>query len=128
VWSYGILLWEIVTLGSTPYPRLTDSFMLLDFLKAGRRMDQPQNCPNELYNIMCDCWMDMSTSRPTFETLVGDIGQILSIASGVEYMNMEGLVPFEEQLNIETPPSSPENSVNGIIFDPEFLKTFCQDA
>jgi serine/threonine protein kinase len=122
VWSYGILLWEIVTLGCTPYPDVVDSNKVLLMLKNGQRMEKPSNCPDELYNIMSDCWMEHSTSRPTFEDLVGDIGRILHIASGAEYMNMEGVRPFE---NIETPPSSPETSMDGFIFDPDFLKTFC---
>lgn len=47
-WSYGILLWEIVTLGGTPYPAMLDVSKLLEFLKAGKRMCQPPNCPTEL--------------------------------------------------------------------------------
>jgi len=47
-WSYGILLWEIITFGATPYPFVQDVNELLEFLKAGKRMPQPDNCPTEL--------------------------------------------------------------------------------
>jgi len=47
-WSYGIVLWEIVTLGGTPYPSLPDINRLLDILNSGERMEQPANCPSEL--------------------------------------------------------------------------------
>lgn len=47
VWSFGILLWELVTLGAVPYPGIAiqDLFKLL---KEGYRMDKPNNCSNEL--------------------------------------------------------------------------------
>ncbi|CAL8105161.1 unnamed protein product [Orchesella dallaii] len=121
VWSYGILLWEIVTLGGTPYPSMPDVSKLLEFLKEGRRMTQPPNCPTELYLIMRDCWIEEPEGRPTFSDLVEDIGRILSIASGKEYFELEGVRPLEE---IITPPESPENSATGVMFDPEFVKSF----
>lgn len=51
VWSFGILLWELVTLGAVPYPGITvqDLFKLL---KEGYRMDKPNNCSNEL--LVCN--------------------------------------------------------------------------
>lgn len=47
IWSFGILLWELVTLGAVPYPGIAvqDLFKLL---KEGYRMDKPKNCSNEL--------------------------------------------------------------------------------
>lgn len=48
VWSFGILLWEIVTLGATPYPGVETKDLLV-LLKKGYRMEKPENCSNELY-------------------------------------------------------------------------------
>lgn len=45
-WSYGILLWELVTLGSTPYPGATGR-EIFSLLKEGYRMSQPESCTNE---------------------------------------------------------------------------------
>ncbi|ODN06563.1 Fibroblast growth factor receptor 1 [Orchesella cincta] len=125
VWSYGILLWEIVTLGGTPYPSMPDVSKLLEFLKEGRRMGQPPNCPTELYLIMRDCWIEKPEGRPTFSDLVEDIGRILSIASGKEYFELEGVRPLEE---IITPQESPENSATGVMFDPDFVKSFSNNV
>jgi len=47
-WAFGILLWEIVTLGATPYPD-TPTNKILQFLKSGYRMERPPNCSRELY-------------------------------------------------------------------------------
>ncbi|KAL1436600.1 hypothetical protein MTO96_049503 [Rhipicephalus appendiculatus] len=57
VWSYGVLLWELITRGVTPYPEV-DNWDIVDFLKQGRRMKQPSFCPDELYAIMLKCWQD----------------------------------------------------------------------
>lgn len=47
VWSFGIVLWELVTLGASPYPGLAIG-NLYNFLKAGYRMDKPINCSHQL--------------------------------------------------------------------------------
>lgn len=47
VWSFGVLLWEIVTLGEHPYPEV-NTFSLLERLKNGYRMQCPENCNEEL--------------------------------------------------------------------------------
>ena len=46
-WSYGIVLFEIVTLGGTPYPTV-DPRELLEYLQNGNRMERPDNCSEEL--------------------------------------------------------------------------------
>ncbi|NP_001191646.1 neurite outgrowth regulated kinase precursor [Aplysia californica] len=68
VWSFGILLWEIVTMGASPYPNvaLADLYYVLS---NGYRMDRPSNCSQELYAIMRACWEDESTDRPNFTQL-----------------------------------------------------------
>lgn len=47
VWSFGVLCWEIMTYGGTPYP-LIAAENLFDYLKNGNRMSQPNNCPSEM--------------------------------------------------------------------------------
>ena len=68
VWSFGILLYEIVTYGRLPYPGMIPS-QLLEAIQQGYRMLCPQGCPDQLYEIMCECWREDPESRPTFETL-----------------------------------------------------------
>jgi serine/threonine protein kinase len=48
VWSYGVLLWEIMTLGGTPYPSVPNVEKLLHLLKLGKRMTRPTKCPIEM--------------------------------------------------------------------------------
>ena len=68
VWSFGILLYELITYGQFPYPGM-DNVQVLTVLQTGYRMQCPMGCPELLYEIMRDCWRDDATSRPTFETL-----------------------------------------------------------
>ena len=77
-WSFGICLWEIFTLGGTPYPGIPTE-QLLDFLSEGHRMEQPHNCPLDMYTIMRDCWEQNPEQRPTFTQLSERIGRILEL-------------------------------------------------
>eukprot|EP00057_Strongylocentrotus_purpuratus_P026693 XP_011681167.1 PREDICTED: tyrosine-protein kinase Src42A-like [Strongylocentrotus purpuratus] len=68
VWSFGILLTEIITYGRIPYPGMTNK-EVLDCVDRGYRMPNPPGCPPELYEIMLECWKSKAMERPTFETL-----------------------------------------------------------
>uniref|UniRef100_A0A8B9LR70 Fibroblast growth factor receptor n=1 Tax=Astyanax mexicanus TaxID=7994 RepID=A0A8B9LR70_ASTMX len=93
VWSYGVLLWEIFTLGGSPYPGIPVE-ELFKLLKEGHRMDKPANCTHELYMIMRECWHAVPSQRPTFRQLVEDHDRVLSMTSTDEYLDLS--VPFEQ--------------------------------
>ncbi|XP_043468173.1 tyrosine kinase receptor Cad96Ca isoform X1 [Leptopilina heterotoma] len=69
IWSFGVLIWEIVTLGSTPYPGL-GAAEVMRRIKEGYRLDRPEHCKRELYNIMYYCWDKDPACRPSFGELV----------------------------------------------------------
>ncbi|NXG65791.1 HCK kinase, partial [Hemiprocne comata] len=66
VWSFGILLTEIITYGRIPYPGMS-STEVIRALEHGYRMPRTENCPEELYHIMTRCWQSRREDRPTFE-------------------------------------------------------------
>ncbi|XP_062981592.1 tyrosine-protein kinase Blk [Elgaria multicarinata webbii] len=68
VWSFGILLTEIITYGQCPYPAMTNPEVIQN-LERGYRMPRPDTCPLELYAIMQKCWRNNPEERPTFEYL-----------------------------------------------------------
>ncbi|XP_066024530.1 fibroblast growth factor receptor 1-A-like isoform X2 [Pocillopora verrucosa] len=68
VWSYGVLLYEIFTIGGSPYPRM-DGRKIADFLQEGYRMPKPQHVDDKLYDIITKCWKDDPNLRPSFEKL-----------------------------------------------------------
>uniref|UniRef100_A0A8D3D4H0 Fibroblast growth factor receptor n=1 Tax=Scophthalmus maximus TaxID=52904 RepID=A0A8D3D4H0_SCOMX len=87
VWSFGVLMWEIFTLGGSPYPGIPVE-ELFKLLKEGHRMDKPGNCTNELYMMMKDCWHAISSQRPTFKQLVEDLDRILTLNTNEEYLDL----------------------------------------
>lgn len=68
VWSFGILLYEMVTYGDDPYPAMSNHDSL-DWVEKGNRMKRPtkHHCPLALYNIMKQCWLMNPNERPNFE-------------------------------------------------------------
>uniref|UniRef100_A0A8C9RTK1 receptor protein-tyrosine kinase n=1 Tax=Scleropages formosus TaxID=113540 RepID=A0A8C9RTK1_SCLFO len=66
VWSYGILLWEIFSLGGTPYPDLPMNDLFYSALKRGYRMAKPAHAADEIYDIMRKCWDEKFEKRPEF--------------------------------------------------------------
>ena len=68
VWSFGVVLYEIITYGLTPYSSMTDA-QVMKHLQEGYHMLKPKSCPDKLYGIMLDCWTLKPEHRPTFETL-----------------------------------------------------------
>uniref|UniRef100_G1MT22 Fibroblast growth factor receptor n=1 Tax=Meleagris gallopavo TaxID=9103 RepID=G1MT22_MELGA len=93
VWSFGVLLWEIFTLGGSPYPGVPVE-ELFKLLKEGHRMDKPSNCTNELYMMMRDCWHAVPSQRPTFKQLVEDLDRIVAMTSNQEYLDLS--VPLDQ--------------------------------
>ncbi|PIO34334.1 hypothetical protein AB205_0220910, partial [Aquarana catesbeiana] len=117
VWSFGVLMWEIFTLGGSPYPGIPVE-ELFKLLKEGHRMDKPANCTNELYMMMRDCWHAASTQRPTFKQLVEDLDRILTLTTNEEYLELS--VPLE-QYSPSFPDSSCSASSSGddSVFSPD---------
>uniref|UniRef100_A0ABM5FBR5 Tyrosine-protein kinase n=1 Tax=Pogona vitticeps TaxID=103695 RepID=A0ABM5FBR5_9SAUR len=68
VWSFGILLTEMVTYGQSPYPAMTN-YEVIRSLERGYRMPCPDSCPLELYAVMLKCWKVNPEERPTFDYL-----------------------------------------------------------
>ena len=67
VWSFGVLVWEIFHLGAAiPYGDNNDYEEVIKFLKNGSRLGQPPLCPQYVYNLMLECWMENHLYRPTF--------------------------------------------------------------
>ncbi|PKU35653.1 platelet-derived growth factor receptor beta [Limosa lapponica baueri] len=77
VWSFGILLWEIFTLGGTPYPELPMNEQFYNAIKRGYRMSKPTHASDEIYDIMQKCWEEKFEIRPSFSQLVVLMGNLL---------------------------------------------------
>ncbi|XP_078053422.1 tyrosine-protein kinase Dnt [Augochlora pura] len=69
VWSFGVFLWELATLGQQPYVEV-DPFEMMACLRDGYRLAQPRPCPDELFALMAVCWLGLSRDRPTMPQLL----------------------------------------------------------
>ncbi|XP_048526026.1 insulin receptor isoform X2 [Dendroctonus ponderosae] len=122
IWSYGIVLWEIVTLASQPYHGMSNE-EVINFVLSKGVLTRPEECPNLLWEIMERCWEWLPKLRPTcceiVEMLEGCVGVDFESISffhspiGVHYfdqaamreenppaLGLHGLNPFNEEQNI----------------------------
>ena len=73
VWAFGVLGWEVLTLGNIPYFEITDDQKLIAFVTGGGRLSRAQvscECPDALWSLLQRCWSKKATDRPTFSSLV----------------------------------------------------------
>ncbi|XP_036027695.1 receptor-type tyrosine-protein kinase FLT3 isoform X1 [Onychomys torridus] len=93
VWSFGILLWEIFSLGVNPYPGIPVDANFYKLIQSGFKMDQPFYATEEMYFVMQSCWAFDSRKRPSFPNLTSFLGCQLAEAEEAMYQNMGDNVP-----------------------------------
>uniref|UniRef100_A0A8C1DWM9 receptor protein-tyrosine kinase n=2 Tax=Cyprinus carpio TaxID=7962 RepID=A0A8C1DWM9_CYPCA len=77
VWSYGILLWEIFSLGGTPYPGMVVDSSFYNKIKSGYRMAKPEHSSSDVYELMMKCWNSEPEKRPSFHSLSDTVASLL---------------------------------------------------
>ncbi|XP_069001266.1 proto-oncogene tyrosine-protein kinase receptor Ret [Embiotoca jacksoni] len=95
VWSFGVLLWEIVTLGGNPYPGIAPE-RLFNLLKTGYRMERPENCTEEMYNLMLRCWKQEADKRPTFSDISKELEKMM--VKSRDYLDLAASTPADALL------------------------------
>ncbi|XP_013859286.1 tyrosine-protein kinase BTK isoform X2 [Austrofundulus limnaeus] len=76
IWAYGVLMWEVYTLGKLPYERFNNT-EIVDQVARGYRLFRPQLANEKVYNIMQSCWADKPDERPTFQELALNVQDLL---------------------------------------------------
>ncbi|NXE42261.1 MERTK kinase, partial [Ptilorrhoa leucosticta] len=76
VWAFGVTMWEIATRGMTPYPGV-QNHEIYEYLFHGQRLKKPEDCLDELYEIMSECWRADPATRPTFSQLKVQLEKLL---------------------------------------------------
>nr|XP_042902778.1 leukocyte tyrosine kinase receptor [Parasteatoda tepidariorum] len=76
VWSFGVLLWEVISLGYMPYPGRGNQ-EVMQLVTSGGRLEPPTNCPAPIYHIMMQCWHPHPDQRPNFSTIIERLGYCL---------------------------------------------------
>ncbi|XGW23774.1 hypothetical protein V3C99_005751 [Haemonchus contortus] len=89
VWAFAILLFEIFSLGSVPYPTVQPVDMI-SYIEQGNRPPQPEKCPNEIFKLMKRCWQADPNDRPTFAEIRGELTILLNIDDeSYGYLNLD---------------------------------------
>ncbi|XP_041470044.1 angiopoietin-1 receptor-like [Lytechinus variegatus] len=88
IWSFGIVLWEIVTLGARPYPNMTFSTVQTEVAK-GYQMPCPRHCAQEVYVVMTGCWDKEPPNRSNFDHILRSMDSILEKKHG--YLSLNNL-------------------------------------
>ncbi|XP_035776812.1 platelet-derived growth factor receptor alpha-like isoform X2 [Anopheles albimanus] len=88
VWAYGIVLWELFSLGKVPYPGMEANQELYNKLRDGYRMDKPQFSNQDIYDIMLNCWNVKPDSRPSFKDLKSRFNAMLPDEMRDHYMEL----------------------------------------
>jgi len=108
VYSYGIVLFEIITLGELPFPDIKTNEKVLKKVTEGYKMPKPDNCPEQLYSLMVKCWEYDPEARPNFQKVFENLtsifvelklDQMLPSAKSKKYEEQ----PILKNVNIDSP-------------------------
>lgn len=111
VWAFGILLWEIVTLGSTPYAAMSGREVLAA-VTEGYRLERPPHCKPQLYRAMHSCWHADPSQRPTFAALKSQLAELLdNEPSEGNYVDLDS---FYQESSVYSDPSAIINDDEGL--------------
>uniref|UniRef100_A0A8C1F0Q3 receptor protein-tyrosine kinase n=1 Tax=Cyprinus carpio carpio TaxID=630221 RepID=A0A8C1F0Q3_CYPCA len=113
VWSYGILLWEIFSLGKSPYPNILVDSKFYKMIKCGYQMSRPDFASPEMYSIMKMCWNLDPAERPTFSKISQLIERMLGDTEDqqeTQYQNVQSDVHDDQQLESCDPVKHEEES------------------
>ncbi|RXG57929.1 Vascular endothelial growth factor receptor 1, partial [Armadillidium vulgare] len=97
VWSYGVTLWEMLTLGNTPFPGVPLNHLGTALVK-GMRLEKPRYCNDQIYSLLLQCWRSNPVERPRFNHIADILSDMLSPNKTKSYVNMN---TFYKQKNEE---------------------------
>ncbi|XP_069013184.1 ephrin type-A receptor 4b isoform X2 [Embiotoca jacksoni] len=104
VWSYGIVMWEVISYGERPYWEMSNQ----DVIKAideGYRLPAPMDCPVVLHQLMLDCWEKGRSDRPKFGQIVTILDKLIRNPASLRELANSSV--WED-------PSTPEFSVSTV--------------
>uniref|UniRef100_A0A7M4FAY0 receptor protein-tyrosine kinase n=1 Tax=Crocodylus porosus TaxID=8502 RepID=A0A7M4FAY0_CROPO len=76
VWSYGIVMWEVLAYGERPYWNMTNRDVI-NSVEEGYRLPAPMGCPTALHQLMLDCWQKDRSERPRFSQIVSILDKLI---------------------------------------------------
>ncbi|KAL3102059.1 hypothetical protein niasHS_003468 [Heterodera schachtii] len=78
VWSFGVVMWEVMSFGERPYWDWTNHKVIHEVVQNGFRLPPPQDTPKRLYEMMLACWQAERHKRPTFADLLEQLNSFIN--------------------------------------------------
>uniref|UniRef100_A0A8D3A4P8 receptor protein-tyrosine kinase n=1 Tax=Scophthalmus maximus TaxID=52904 RepID=A0A8D3A4P8_SCOMX len=88
-WSYGIVMWEVMSYGERPYWEMSNQDVILS-IEEGYRLPAPMGCPVALHQLMLHCWQKERSHRPKFIDVVSFLDKLIR--------NPSSLLPLVEDI------------------------------
>ncbi|XP_058160131.1 ephrin type-B receptor 2 isoform X3 [Dasypus novemcinctus] len=108
VWSYGIVMWEVMSYGERPYWDMTNQDVI-NAIEQDYRLPPPMDCPSALHQLMLDCWQKDRNHRPKFGQIVNTLDKMIRnpnslkamapLSSGVNLPLLDRTVPDYSSFN-----------------------------
>ncbi|CAH0757291.1 unnamed protein product [Diatraea saccharalis] len=110
VWSFGVLLWEVFSLGVMPYTGCANR-EVMEMVSGGGRLEKPYGCPQDIYRLMCECWNPTPSDRPAFAAMFDRLQRFLQdpeiVSAPLPVVRSLLPPPMEVQMNANGPQRAP---------------------
>nr|XP_033777990.1 ephrin type-A receptor 2 [Geotrypetes seraphini] len=100
VWSYGIVMWEVMSYGERPYWELSNH-EVMKAINEGFRLPAPMDCPSTVYQLMMQCWQQERSRRPKFTDIVSILDKLIRAPD-----SLKTLADFDPRISIRLPSTS----------------------
>ncbi|XP_030078105.1 ephrin type-A receptor 2 [Microcaecilia unicolor] len=100
VWSYGIVMWEVMSYGERPYWELSNH-EVMKAINEGFRLPTPMDCPSAIYQLMMQCWQQDRSRRPKFTDIVSILDKLIRAPD-----SLKTLADFDPRISIRLPSTS----------------------
>ncbi|KAM9409786.1 ephrin type-A receptor 2a [Pholidichthys leucotaenia] len=116
VWSFGIVMWEVMAFGERPYWDMSNH-EVMKAINEAFRLPAPMDCPSAIYQLMLQCWQHDRTKRPRFSDIVNILDKLLRNPE-----SLKTIADFDPRVSIRLPSTS---GCDGTMFRsvPEWLES-----
>ncbi|XP_077169698.1 ephrin type-B receptor 4 [Paroedura picta] len=110
VWSYGIVMWEVMSFGERPYWDMSNQDVI-NAIEQDYRLPPPTDCPTSLHQLMLDCWQKDRSSRPRFAEIVSSLDKLIRNPASLKIVSRGSGGPSHPLLDQRLPHYSSFGSV-----------------
>eukprot|EP00063_Salmo_salar_P020216 XP_013995051.1 PREDICTED: ephrin type-B receptor 1-like isoform X2 [Salmo salar] len=110
VWSYGIVMWEVMSFGERPYWDMSNQDVI-NAIEQDYRLPPPMDCPSALHQLMLDCWQKDRNARPRFADIVNTLDKMIRNPASLKQVASIPAVPSQTLLDHSIPDFNTFSSV-----------------